>query len=155
MEYVILAIVPLLIAGQIYLIYRFTKSRPSDYGSINAMLNARSLKKIAVTRGNNNFFRYWIRGYGLSNVARIYIVTAEEQDGSRREIHVAFDDWSSNGELQVLLEKEPSIERLATDWPPSELGSAKAVAEFLMQREALEKAKQDPGKPGTAPDTTA
>jgi hypothetical protein len=154
MVYVILAIIPLLIAGQIYLISRFTKSRPSDYESIDAMLKARSLQKIAVTK-DNNYFRYWIRGLGLSNVARIYIVTAAEQNGSRREIHVAFDDWSSSGELQVLLDRELSTQRVVTDSPPSELGSTEAVAEFLKQREALKKAKQDSAEPGAAPDPAA
>ena len=154
MEYVILAIVTLGFASAIYVSYRSTKSRPSDYESIDAMLKARSLQKIAVTK-NNNFFSYWIRGpWRIRNVARIYIVTAEERNGSRREIHVGFYFWPSDGELRVLLEKEPSIERVA-DWPPSELGSPKAVAEFLKQRSALEQAKQEPAEPAAAPDPPA
>jgi hypothetical protein len=35
------------------------------------------------------------------------------------------------------------------------LGSTEAVAEFLKQREALKKAKQDSAEPGAAPDPAA
>jgi hypothetical protein len=139
MKYVFLALFPFWIALVLYSYFRLRRSRPSDYEAIDDMLKARSLQRIAVTK-HYDLLRYWIRGYlSLSNVARFYIVTADEQNGSRREIHVAFDAWSWNGGLRVLLDIELPTQR--------EVGSAEAVAEFLKQREALERAKENPAEP--------
>ena len=97
----------LLAPAILYLRIRLTRSRPSDYETIDNFLRSRGLTRIAVQR-DDNYWRYWLRGkLYLSNCARIYIVEANEPAGQRREIHVAFDQWLMMGpaRLQVLLER--------------------------------------------------
>lgn len=93
----------------LYLRYRLTSPRSSDFEAIDELMNARCLRLLTVTN-ENNYWRYWIRGrLLLSNCARIYVILAEDSTGKRREIHVAFDQWPpASGTLQVLLEREAS-----------------------------------------------
>jgi len=53
-----------------------------------------------------NQWPYWLRGHLLlSNVARIFVITAESKEGGTRELHVAFDNnWGASGDIQVLRE---------------------------------------------------
>ena len=110
MQYIpllLLLLFPFWAAAVLYLRFRLTRSRPSDYEAIDSFLRTRGLTRIAVQR-DDNYWRYWLRGkLYLSNCARIYIVEANEPGGQRREIHVAFDQWPMMGtaRLQVLLER--------------------------------------------------
>jgi hypothetical protein len=109
MRYLLLLLVPLVplfAAAVLYMRYRLTRFRPSDVEVIDELLSSRGLNRIAVTK-HNNYWRYWIRGkLTLSNCARLYIIEAEEPGGSRREIHIAFDDWPlGSGRLQVLMDR--------------------------------------------------
>ncbi|WP_435008507.1 hypothetical protein P12x_005714 [Tundrisphaera lichenicola] len=92
----------------VYLRYRLTKSRPADDQAIDDLMKARRLQTVSVTR-NDNYWRYWLRGrlFTLSNCARIYIAVGDDPEGSRREIHLTFDDWLTHkGEPQILMERE-------------------------------------------------
>ena len=80
-------------------------SRSSDLAAIDAFAASKALRVISVTENGNHWY-YWLRGkLLLSNLARIFVVVGEAVDGSRRQIHVAFDPLSSSKELKVLLER--------------------------------------------------
>jgi hypothetical protein len=117
------------------------ESRPSDYVAIDALLATRGLRPVTVIR-QDDYWLYWLRGHlSLSNCARIYVVLGEAPGGSRRELHVAFDTWplgTVGGD--VLLERE--VPDRPTDKPPA-VGAPTAVAAFLSQREAIERAKRE------------
>ena len=88
--------------------FRNGAPRPADGQAIDELMKVRRLRTVSVTR-NDDYWRYWLRGrlFSLSNCARIYIVVGEDPEGSRREIHVAFDDWPPRtGDLQILMEHE-------------------------------------------------
>ena len=137
----------------LYLRARLLESQPSDYRAIDVLLAARGLRPIAVTR-DDDYWRYWLRGrLSLSNCARIYVAVGEDPDGARRELHVAFDPWQlGTVEADVLLEREASVcygdptpvggPTPASDPTPAGAPPA-AVAEFLRQREALDRAKRE------------
>ncbi len=80
------------------------KSRSSDDQAIKEFIAARRWRMVSVDR-NDNYWRYWIQGKGISNCSRIYIVVAEEPGGVQHEVHVAFDEWMHNSDLQILLDK--------------------------------------------------
>jgi hypothetical protein len=93
MRCVPILLIPLAAAAVLYLRYRMSRSRPSDYEAIGKLLMVRGLNPIAVPRDNYDW-RYWIRGkLILSTCARISIVEAQGPSGDHREIHVAFDAW--------------------------------------------------------------
>jgi hypothetical protein len=88
------------------------------------MMRRRGLLTVSVTR-SDNYGKYWIRGNGISNCARIYAVVGEDPDGTRREIHVAFDDWPPNhGQLEILMEREvprEDVKKPTAEAPPTGL----------------------------------
>jgi hypothetical protein len=81
-----------LIGGAAY--YRWLlRERPEDRSAIDFFAEQRGLRVISVER-TSKFFRYWFRGFNLSSVARIYVVTVEDFEGSRADVHVVFDPWT-------------------------------------------------------------
>ena len=85
---------------------KIAKAKPSDFEAIEAFVKARALRVISIEQRYNQW-PYWLRGHlRLSNIARIFVVTAESHLGvGRREFHVAFDDnWGASHDLQLLRE---------------------------------------------------
>ncbi|SRR5260221_8172017 len=84
---------------------RAAKPRESDFEAIDAYARSRNLRVVKVANSSNHW-RYWARGrLLLSNLSRVYIVTAESASGSPLEIHIAFDPLSGADKPKVLLEK--------------------------------------------------
>ncbi len=85
---------------------RISKAKPSDFEAIEAFVKARALRVISIEQRYDSW-PYWLRGHlSLSNIARIFVVTAESDlGGGRKEFHVAFDDnWGASHDLQLLRE---------------------------------------------------
>jgi hypothetical protein len=96
---VLLAFIAALVFGA-----RSSKARPSDFEAIEAFAKVRALRIVSVEQRYNPW-PYWLRGrLLLSNMARIFVVTANSDEGGRRELHVAFDNWGTSGGIQVLRE---------------------------------------------------
>ena len=82
---------------------RASKARPSDFEAIEAFARARALRVISIEQRYNPW-PYWLTGHlVLSNLARIFVVTADSIEG-RRELHVAFDIWRNSPAIQLLQE---------------------------------------------------
>jgi len=77
------------------------RSRPTDQSAIATFAECRRLRIISVTR-SYNLFRYWLRGFGVSNTVRSYIVAVEDSEGARSDIHLAFDSLFGHGQMEVL-----------------------------------------------------
>jgi hypothetical protein len=85
---------------------RSHRARPSDLEAIEDYAKSRGMT-VASIKQNNSYWRYWLRGrLLLSNLSRTFIVITNSPDGSRHEIHVAFDPWGSSKGLQVLEERQ-------------------------------------------------
>ena len=84
---------------------RSLKARPSDFEAIEVFAKARALHVISIEQRYNPW-PYWLRGHLLiSNLARIFVVTADSGEGGRRELHVVFDSLGkSGGSIHVLRE---------------------------------------------------
>jgi hypothetical protein len=93
-------------AGVVLFRYRSQRPRSADFEAIQDYMQSRQLRTVSIEQPNNHW-RYWLRGkLRLSNLARTFVVVAENADGARREIHIAFDPWRESGALQVLQDKE-------------------------------------------------
>jgi len=86
-----------------YLYWLLIRSRPADQRAIDIFTMQRGLRVISVTR-SYNYFRYLIRGIanGLSSTTRFYDIAVEDSEGSRGDIHIAFDPLFGSGQLTVL-----------------------------------------------------
>jgi hypothetical protein len=105
-----LVMVLILIGAVAYYTGRMSRSRPSDVEAIETYAKSKNLRVVSVSQ-NNGRWRYWLRGrLLLSNLARTFIVVAESPDGARHEIHVAFDPWAFSKGLQVLQERQISVD---------------------------------------------
>ena len=83
---------------------RASKARPSDFEAIEAFAKARALRIVSIEQRYNPW-PYWLTGHlGLSNLARIFIVTAASDEAGCREFHVAFDIWRNSRDIQLLQE---------------------------------------------------
>jgi hypothetical protein len=81
------------------------KPTPLESASIDDYAASRGLH-IERTVVHGDHWYYWLRGvWRLSNLASIYIVTALSPDGTRHQLHVAFDPMFKSRQLQLLLEK--------------------------------------------------
>ena len=84
---------------------RRAQTKPADLQEINAFVASRSLRAISINENDNHWY-YWLRGnLFISNLAHFFVVVAQAADGTRREIHVAFDPLAKSKGLQVLLER--------------------------------------------------
>jgi len=86
-------------------LWRRAQNKPLDLAEINALVASKSLRVISITENDNHWY-YWLRGnLFISNLAHFFVVVAQAADGTRREIHVAFDPLAESKGLQVLLER--------------------------------------------------
>ena len=95
------------VAGVFSLRSRLLESAASDPEAIDDLMKSRQWRLIEATR-DDNYWRYWLRGNGISNCMRVYVVLGERPGGELREVHVAFDPWNTPARrgIQVLLERE-------------------------------------------------
>jgi hypothetical protein len=111
----------IILAGVGVYVYRhLMRDRPTDRSAIDIFAMQSGLRVISVTRPYS-YFRYFFRGIGagsLSGITRFYVVAAEDSEGNRGNIHVAFDPLFGTGQPAVL-ESQGLILR-----PPSELASS-------------------------------
>jgi hypothetical protein len=78
---------------------------PLESAAINDYAESRGLQVERISAHGNHWY-YWLRGIlRLSNIASIYIVTAQSPDRAQHQIHVAFDPMFEPKQLQVLLER--------------------------------------------------
>jgi hypothetical protein len=102
MEKYLIFLVLAAFVGASYLRHRMSRSRTSDLTAIERYINSNNLRVVEITQ-NGNHWRYWLRGnLLLSNVARIYLVTAESSDGALSTIHMAFDPIDNPTEPKIL-----------------------------------------------------
>jgi hypothetical protein len=92
----------LIVCGAIvYINWLLLRDCPTDRYAIDNFAGQRGWRIISVTR-SYNFLRYWFRGTGVDNAVRFYEVLAENAEGDRGDIHVAFDSLFGPGQLVVL-----------------------------------------------------
>ena len=80
----------------------------ADLAAIDAYAASNEFRVAAVTEGENHWY-YWLRGkIFLSNIARIFVVTAEDLKGTQRQIHIAITGGAlgQSRKLKVLLEED-------------------------------------------------
>ena len=105
MEYAFPIVILSVLAVVVYVRRRMSRSRKSDFESIERFASSRSLRVVEISQ-NDNHWRYWLRGkFTLSNLARVFVLVAEDADGVRHEIHLAFDPLSGSKDPRVLQEK--------------------------------------------------
>jgi hypothetical protein len=105
MEYIFPVIVLGVLVVAVYLRARMSRSRESDFEAIERFAESRDLRVVDMSR-NDNHWRYWLRGkFTLSNLARVFVLVAEDRNGVRREIHLAFDPLNKSEDPKVLQEK--------------------------------------------------
>jgi hypothetical protein len=108
MKYIPLLLILAFLAGALYFGWRTSVPRKGDFDAIEAYARSRGLQ-VSEVRAANNHWRYWLRGkLSLSNLARIYIVTAKTASGACTEIHMAVDPISRSSALTVLEENSVS-----------------------------------------------
>lgn len=81
-----------------------------DVAEIEGYAASKGMRVISLAQ-NLSPWPYWLRGkLFLSNIARIFIATAEDPNGRRHQIHLAINGGvlGRGRELQVLLEKDVS-----------------------------------------------
>ncbi|TLY51716.1 MAG: hypothetical protein E6K53_06495 [Gammaproteobacteria bacterium] len=107
MEYAPLIAALTIFLGALYLRWRISRPRQSDFDAIETYATTKGLRVDKILK-SKNYWRYFLRGHVLlSNVARVYVINASTFDGARREIHVAIDPVSP-GALKILQEKSLS-----------------------------------------------
>lgn len=101
MGYVITAIVVALFIGALIWRRRLSRPRQSDYEAIEAYARSNGFR-VCEIGATGAHWRHWLRGnLLLSNISRTYLVSVEDSEGKRKDLHVAFDPLRG-GELQVL-----------------------------------------------------
>jgi len=102
MDYARLIVVVGVVVGVGYLARRFVRPRQSDFDAIEQYATSKNLRVVSV-RQSFNYWRYWASGHLLlSNVSRIFIVTTESPEGTRSDIHVAFDPLRNSEGAKIL-----------------------------------------------------
>jgi hypothetical protein len=103
------SVIPLLVfvilgAGVVYIRWRLQRERPTDQPTISRFAKQYGLRVLSATRSfdPSNDFRYLFRGLNLSSTARFYDIAAEDADGKRGDIHVAFDSLFTSEQLRLL-----------------------------------------------------
>jgi len=78
---------------------------PSESAAIHDFAASRGFRVGRISVQGNHWY-YWLRGhFRLSNIASIYVVSAQSADGTPHQIHVAFDPIFKSKQLRVLVEK--------------------------------------------------
>ena len=84
---------------------RVTKPRESDLGAIRLFIDRHHLH-LRDVKQTFNYWRYWSGGnLLLSNISRVFVVTAAREDGQVVEYHLAFDPLSQSAEPRLLKER--------------------------------------------------
>ena len=83
----IVALGLVLVGGVAY--YRWLlRERPEDRSAIDFLAEQRGLRIISAKRARD-ILGYWLRGFDISNIACVYVVTVEDFQGARTDLHVA------------------------------------------------------------------
>ena len=99
----------LIICGPIaFLNWNLRRSRSTDRSAIDVFTKQRGLRIISVTR-SRNYWRYWLRGLGITNSARLYVATVEDSEGKLGTLHIAFDSLFGRGRLEVLEQRGVAV----------------------------------------------
>jgi hypothetical protein len=92
----------LILCGAIVCIsWSLLRGRATDRPAIDVFAEKRGLRIISVKR-SYNVWRYWLRGIGVANAVRFYVVAVEDSEGTRGDIHLAFDSLFGRGQVEVL-----------------------------------------------------
>src|SRR5580698_1055082 len=77
------------------------QERDADRSAIDLFAKQNRLRVISIVRSSNYFYS-WVRGITVGSFVRRYGIDAEDSEGNRGEIRVAFDALFGSGQLQVL-----------------------------------------------------
>ena len=98
------AIVLLFVGGGACAYWLLLRDRPADEFAIVVFASQRGLRVISMSR-SYNYFRFWLQGISVSNIARLYDVEVESRNGSKGDIQLAFDSLFGN-EQPILLDQQ-------------------------------------------------